>query len=239
MEIKTTMTICPKGHKYDMARYQSCPFCAPDAGFGSGRDGVGDFKAAGTTGSFMPTEAPKGMGGFAPTQAPGGEYGNYGAMQAPGGNYGNFGATEAPDMGGRGLDPFSVETMIGGERADGSSAEPVVGWLVCIEGPVRGVDFRIHAGYNYIGREAGDIHIRGDQQISRQNHAMIAFDSSEQIYFVGPAAGRNLIKVNGKTVLNAVQINSYDIISIGTTKLIFVALCGERFCWNQTGGADV
>lgn len=126
--------------------------------------------------------------------------------------------------------------MIGGDQGNPGQAEPVVGWLVCVEGPVRGMDYRVHAGYNYIGRESGDIQIRGDQQISRQNHAMIAFDSSELTYFVGPAAGRNLIKVNGKTVLNAVEIKSYDVISIGTTKLIFVALCGEQFSWNQESG---
>lgn len=151
-----------------------------------------------------------------------------------GGGYSpNFGAT-APPAGG--VNPFSVETMIGSDQGVPGRTEPVVGWLVCIEGPVRGADYRVHAGYNYIGRESGDIQIRGDQQISRQNHAMIAFDSSELTYFVGPAAGRNLIKVNGKTVLNAVEISSYDVISIGTTKLIFVALCGERFSWNRENG---
>lgn len=30
---------------------------------------------------------------------------------------------------------------------------PVVGWLVVIEGLCRGTDYRIHTGYNYIGRE--------------------------------------------------------------------------------------
>ena len=150
-----------------------------------------------------------------------------------GGYSASFGAT-APPAGG--TNPFSVETMIGGDQGNPGQAEPVVGWLVCVEGPVRGMDYRVHAGYNYIGRESGDIQIRGDQQISRQNHAMIAFDSSELTYFVGPAAGRNLIKVNGKTVLNAVEIKSYDVISIGTTKLIFVALCGEQFSWNQESG---
>ena len=108
----------------------------------------------------------------------------------------------------------------------------------CIEGVSKGVDYRLHAGYNYIGREIGDVHIHGDMQISRKNHAMIAYDSSERTYYVGPSAGRNLIKVNGKTVLNAAEIKSYDIISIGTTKLMFVALCGEKFGWNEGDGAN-
>lgn len=225
MEIKTSMTTCPNGHHYDAALHACCPRCGAAAG------------------SFSPTEAPGGgvMGGFTPTEAPGG-YGGAGSfspteapMGAGGAGYSpNFGATMPPEGDRYGnVNPFSVETMIGGDRVSGDQAEPVVGWLVCVEGPVRGVDYRIHAGYNYIGREMGDIHIQGDQQISRQNHAMIAYDSSERTYFVGPAAGRNLIKVNGKTVLNAVEIQSYDIISIGTTKLIFVALCGEKFSWSQ------
>ena len=109
----------------------------------------------------------------------------------------------------------------------------MVGWLVCVEGPMRGNDYRLHAGYNYIGRELGDVRISGDQQISRQNHAMVAFDDADGIYYAGPSAGRNLLKVNGKTVLNAVELNRYDIISIGTTKLMFVPLCGEHFSWKK------
>ena len=131
------------------------------------------------------------------------------------------------------VEPFQP-TMIGTESVEGRP-EPVVGWLVCIEGVSRGVDYRLHAGYNYIGREIGDVHIHGDMQISRKNHAMIAYDSSERTYYVGPSAGRNLIKVNGKTVLNAAEIKSGDVISIGTTKLMFVALCGEAFGWEEGG----
>ena len=120
-------------------------------------------------------------------------------------------------------------TVIGDYDIDSS---PVVGWLVCIDGPLKGSDFRMHAGYNYIGREFGDIIIRDDRQISRENHAMVAFDSSDLTYFFGPASGRNLVKVNGKTVFNAVELKSYDVISIGTSKLMFVALCGEHFNWE-------
>ncbi|MCH5340503.1 MAG: FHA domain-containing protein [Acetatifactor sp.] len=154
-------------------------------------------------------------GAFPPTMDPSGGYRSQGAQ------------------GSDGLDPFSSPTIIGGDIAEGNQVEPVVGWLVCIDGPVKGNDFRIHAGYNYIGREIGDIHIQGDLQISRQNHAMVAFDSSDGVYYVGPSAGRNLMKVNGKTVLNAVEIKNYDIISIGSTQLMFVALCGPHFSWNK------
>lgn len=123
-------------------------------------------------------------------------------------------------------------TMIGGETVNGG-IDPVVGWLICIEGPGRGSDYRLHAGYNYIGREHGDVRIPGDQQISRQNHAMVAFDEETHTYFVGPSAGRNLIHVNGKPVLNPVELQNYDVISIGTTKMLFVGLCGPHFSWRK------
>lgn len=155
-----------------------------------------------------------GSGNFTPTEAPGGPF--------PG---------TVPVDGGAEGDPFGY-TVIGGDLHGPDQLEPVVGWLVCVEGPMRGLDYRIHAGYNYIGREVGDIHIAGDMQISRQNHAMVAFDAEEQSYYVGPSAGRNLIKVNGKTVLNAMELHSYDVISIGSTKLLFIGLCGEKFRWE-------
>ncbi len=218
MEIKTTMATCPNGHHYDAAKHAACPYCG--------------------AGGFIPTEAPGMGGGFSSTEPLGGASGAFSPTETPSAAPGaqpDFGATMPPgSYRGGGPDPFSVETTIGG----GEGGEPVVGWLVCAEGPVRGADFRIHAGYNYIGREGGDIRLRGDSQISRQNHAMIAYDSSERTYFVGPAAGRNLIKVNGKTVLNAVEIHSFDTISIGSTKLVFVALCGEQFGWDSLEGGN-
>ena len=206
MEVRNSLTQCPQGHFYNAAIYSSCPHCD-----GTALDHFTetiDISNGGTQAEVA--------GDFPPTMSP--------TMDVAGGYRA---------QGSDGLDPFSSPTIIGGDIAEGNQVDPVVGWLVCIDGPVKGNDFRIHAGYNYIGREMGDIHIQGDLQISRQNHAMIAFDSSEGVYYVGPSAGRNLMKVNGKTVLNAVEIKNYDIISIGTTQLMFVALCGPHFSWNK------
>lgn len=124
-------------------------------------------------------------------------------------------------------------THIGGVVNVPGGSEPVVGWLVCIDGPARGMDYRLHSGYNNIGREEGDIRISGDMQISRREHARVAFDADGAIFYIAPGSGRNIIKVNGKAVLNAVELANYDVISIGTSKLIFVALCGERFMWGR------
>lgn len=209
MEVRNSLTRCPEGHWYNAAVHSSCPLC-------DGNDTIPNYFTETIDVNSANAEA---AGDFPPTMSP---------TMEPAGGY----RTQSP-QGPDSPNPFSNPTIIGGDTAQGSQTEPVVGWLVCIDGPVRGNDFRIHAGYNYIGREMGDIHIQGDLQISRQNHAMIAFDSSEGVYYVGPSAGRNLIKVNGKTVLNAVEVKNYDIISIGTTRLMFVALCGPHFGWDK------
>lgn len=203
MEVK--MVLCPNGHYYNAAIHQRCPQCASAAS--GGFIPTQDPHAAGSQGNFGPTIDPhnaRPQGGIGSTTPAGGtEYGS---------------------------------TVPGDDLGSGSSspaADPVVGWLVCVEGPNRGRDYRIHAGYNYIGRESGDIRLQEDMQISRQHHAMIAYDSGDHTYYFGPSGGRNLVRVNGKTVLNAQAVYNYDVLSIGAGRYLFVALCGSHFGWNE------
>ena len=76
-----------------------------------------------------------------------------------------------------------------------------------------------------------DICIRGDETISRENHAVISFDSKDKIYYFSPGDGRNIIRLNGKAIFATAEIYAYDTIEIGKTNLTFIPLCGERFEW--------
>ncbi len=127
--------------------------------------------------------------------------------------------------------PFDVPTTPGGNLAAPGQIEPVVGWLVCIDGPVRGVDFRIHSGYNYLGREEGDIHIHGDNQISRQKHAVISYYAKRRSFHIGPADGRNIIELNDEPVFSPVEMKAHDVVTVGSTKLMLIPLCGPEFDW--------
>ena len=245
MEIKNDLVMCAKNHYFNAALHNVCPICGSPA-------------AAGGVGSFVPTEKPGvgaapvggmgvapaggmgtapvgGMGaapagGFVPTEAPQG-VGAPGFSAVPGATAPAPNVWNVPSN--AGVNPFSSPTVIGGDLAAGGKPDPVVGWLVCVEGSLRGTDWRLHAGYNYIGREVGDIHIQGDSQISRDKHATVAYYNKNQTYYVGPAEGRNIIELNGEPVFSATQLNSRDIITIGTTKLMFVPLCSEEFNWDQ------
>lgn len=110
----------------------------------------------------------------------------------------------------------------------------MVGWLVCIDGATKGNDYRIHSQNNYIGRSARmDISIPGDPHISAENSAIIAYDNVDRTFYFGPGSGRNIVRVNGKPALSVEKIEAYDVLTIGTTKLLFVPLCGDRFDWNE------
>jgi len=111
--------------------------------------------------------------------------------------------------------------------------DPVVGWLVCVEGKEKGRDYRIHSDNNFIGRsEKMDVCIRGDDTISRENHAIISYDVKDKMYYFSPGEGRSIVRVNGKAIFATVEITNYDEIELGNTKLIFAPLCGEGFNWK-------
>jgi len=110
--------------------------------------------------------------------------------------------------------------------------DPVVGWLVCLEGKDKGRDYRMHADNNFIGRaENMDIVIRNDDTVSRTNHAIISYDARDRAYYFAQGSGRGIVRVNGRAVLSTAELKAHDTIEIGNTKLMFVPLCGEVFNW--------
>lgn len=133
--------------------------------------------------------------------------------------------------------PGKTTVIIGGGNDASSpvvSAEQAVGWLVVINGNGRGRDLRIPPGQSKIGRESGEIVLNfGDTSISREKHAMLAYDPQENIFFIACGDGRNPTKVNGKMLMNTKVLNPFDRIRFGNTELLFVPLCGDHFNWAQ------
>ncbi len=113
--------------------------------------------------------------------------------------------------------------------------DPVVGWLVAIEGPERGNDYRITSERNFIGRaENMDVSIPGDETISRENHAIVSYNPKNNSFRLFPGESRGLVYLNEEEVITPAQLEAYDLIEIGETKLRFVPFCGERFQWKET-----
>jgi hypothetical protein len=119
-----------------------------------------------------------------------------------------------------------------------SGIDPVVGWLVCIEGADRGRDYRIRSERNLIGRAPSmDICISGDDTISRTAHAVISFEPRRQTFRLLPGEGHGLVYLDDEVVEGPTELKPYAKIELGQTKLLFVPLCGERFSWTERKGA--
>ena len=146
--------------------------------------------------------------------------------------------------GGGGLIGGDPQTIIAGglthsTAVDGQAAarDPVVGWLVVIEGPGKGSSVQIGNGQNTIGRDEARIRLDfGDPEISRSDHAVISYDPRANQFYIHQGTGRNLVYLEGKPVLAPQLLENGSRISIGGTTLRFVAFCDDGFRWRDADG---
>jgi hypothetical protein len=115
---------------------------------------------------------------------------------------------------------------------EASGIDPVVGWLVCIEGPDRGRDFRLRAEKNFLGRDAAmQVALAADDAVSRQKHATIVFEPSKREFWLLPGDGAGLVYRNGEAVYAPVQLQDRDQVGLGRTKLLLVTFLNDAFSW--------
>ena len=115
-----------------------------------------------------------------------------------------------------------------------SGKDFVTGWLVCVKGPNKGMDFRIHSQNNHIGRAKHmDICIPGDPTISSERAATLIYDYKGKKFLIAAGTGLTLTYLNGEIVTGSAILKAYDVINIGDTDLLFIPLCGEQFDWKN------
>ena len=130
-----------------------------------------------------------------------------------------------------------ITRRIGMDAAPGK-IDPVVGWLVCLEGPDRGRDFRLHAEKNFIGRAPQmDICIPGDDAVSREKHGVVIFDPRKQVFWTLPGDSSGLVYLNGEIVHGPTQIKRDDVLEIGQTRLALIPFCGDKYNWTPPAPA--
>lgn len=112
--------------------------------------------------------------------------------------------------------------------------QPIVGWLVCIEGKNKGRDYRLYADLNKVGRAPNmDVCIEGDETISRENHCFIAFSRRSRTFNVVPGTGRNLIYLNDEDALSPRKLAAYDRLNLGESSFLFMPFCTDQYYWEQ------
>lgn len=124
---------------------------------------------------------------------------------------------------------------IGIYKKKGYDLEPVVGWLVSVEGAHKGKDFRLKAGRNFIGRSNSmDVPVIDDQTVSRDRHAIVVYEPNNHLFIVQPGDAKELCYLNGEVVLTPQTLKLNDVLTVGATKLMFFPCCDGNFNWDMT-----
>lgn len=202
------LTRCNNGHFYDASTYQHCPHCSA-----GGQEQASDVTRA------LPQDADVTRPLSAPPPAPPSSLQD--AVQS---------AAAAPAPVSRPAEEDSKTVGFFGNVG----LEPVVGWLVCVEGSCRGKDFRLKSGRNFIGRSVQmDVAITGDNTVSRERHAVIVYEPKNHLFLVQPGDSKELCYLNDEVVLTPQTIKLNDVLTVGSTKLMFFPCCDKVFNWGQ------
>lgn len=255
------ITRCPKGHFYDADKCTTCPVCANKngtqeftlagesnsplppqsvptvAGYTPTKPVKGGFDVDGASvpPQMMQTEAFKGGNEKVSTVSETASVDDPNGQADTKKKVDDYDPTVPANLNGE----SETKSQTGSGRSGCTSAapaafNPVTGWLVCIKGPNKGMDFRIHSQNNHIGRAKHmDICIPGDPTISSERAATLIYDYKGKQFLIAAGTGLTLTYRNGEIVTGSAILKAYDVINIGDTDLLFIPLCGEQFDWKN------
>ena len=213
MAIKT----CPNGHKYNSDDNDTCPYCERTANGGSFEWSEFDDNSS----MSLKTEPliNRSVNAFEETL-------RTEPLPSQGFNY-----TDSRTM------PITTPEANSNTEKNEYRRQPVVGWLVCIEGPDKGKDFGLHGAKSTIGRSPESSIVLSDPKISRKGFpALIVYDDrkSHRFYITsGDASSTNNVELEGNMLLGQSVIDPYNEIRIEDTVLVFVPFCGTDFYWES------
>lgn len=152
----------------------------------------------------------------------------------------NNGSTEPMDLsqlsGRQPVDPLDAGTMPADAiEVNGVMIRPTVGWLVCVKGANKGMDFRLHGGFNTVGSGSGQDVVIQDKEVSRAMIQIVYGAKKREFKVVRCESSKNEAYLNDydDMILEPKQLNSHDKLILGSTELIFVPLCTDEFSWEE------
>lgn len=215
---------CPKGHLYDSS-LPACPFCLP---------------AKGSVGTTNPINNQYGgnIGKTAPVNQYGGSQGGSVGPTAP---VNQYGASVGPTAPVNQPQPQNKTVFIGDlsdpnnpnpvQPSTPSRVRPVVGWLVCVQGPDIGKDFRLHTHFNHVGRN-GNQDVRLNDETVSSEHFTVSYDMVHNRYFADMNKGSTFVYINGYPLGARTVLKKGDQIKVGNSLLVFIPLEQQDVKWN-------
>lgn len=221
---------CSKGHYYDNVKFSQCPHCGIFAGEDDDDKTISMSMTGGalTGGSFASQsyhqENAAASGGNVQAKQREMDEEKTVAMGYP-----NQGMEMAAAM---------ASATSGDEEktisfyAQEKGTDFIVGWLVCVEGAEKGRDYRLHQGFNRLGRDyTMDIAVMEDAGISREAACAVVYDDRSNSFFaVQQPSG--LAYLNGVALEGAKELKTGDMIRTGNSEFEFVGFCREGRTWK-------
>ena len=155
------------------------------------------------------------------------------AVQAPAAEQGPVEAPVTPPPAAQ--QPVTAQAPVSAPKQEETA--PIVGWLVCVEGPEKGKDFRVYQKLNMIGKsERAGIRLRDEAGLPFPIWARLAYSTDDNRCRISAISAGHVLH-NGKEIEEAVALSSGDRLVLGGCEYIFVALCGDSFRWDAPAEA--
>jgi predicted component of type VI protein secretion system len=115
----------------------------------------------------------------------------------------------------------NISTQILADRSN-----ETVALLTVVEGSGKGQVRKVYSGTNQVGRSAENRVALdfGDNTISRNQHAVIAYDATTRQFTIHDGGKPNPILINGERLSGERRLESGDMLKIGMTTLSFSVL---------------
>ena len=126
----------------------------------------------------------------------------------------------------------AVPNRIPDDALEGMNSNPVIGWLVAIEGIHKGKSYNVKQGRNFVGRSTGmDICLSGNSKISRERHAIITYDPRTKKCYLQPDESRDLLYINEDLLFGPMMMKHNDVITMGEEQFVFLTLQCDKADW--------
>ena len=214
--------VCPNGHVYDQSIYgDTCPLCPTSANSG------------GITSSSMNLAAPESSGAHTRIVQPGISPEAEVSNSFPQNPHDPTGSTKVSPIARQQQQVAAQPQKTSGPRTSihrppsiagtGEGIRKLVGFLVTYNRTPMGKAFNIYEGRNYVGRDVScDISIPEDNEMSGK-HLLIRYLSGNNKFSFKDEMSSNGTFVN-KQLLDEGELQNYDIIRVGKTIFIFIAI---------------
>jgi len=127
-----------------------------------------------------------------------------------------------------------MERTVAVQRLEGAPKRYVVGWLIGLNGAVRGESYAVRMGRNVLGRDRrSDIVVNDDQASS--HHADLVFRPEEKRFILMDHNSTNGTYVNEAEIEPRRDLALKDIVRIGSHRFVFMPLCHDGFQWDDEG----